>query len=434
MDAQKKASDWLADLYDCMHAVPVWSGFKLKSIPRSEVSTVGNGGIYIAPTSAGPVANLQEKDFIAGEDSPVITVERKSRTDSWNLMSIQCPGRNSQYDDILVTAPERLAITTYGIRRDSPKMLRSLQSPEMAANLLGSMIRREFYMRNIYSFKLKANWKLLEPMDLVTITDQAGGIEHLPVRLLSIDEDENFALQCTAEPYIYGVNALVPGDIPTHEPYSPDWSESPASINPPIIFQPPSGLDTNALWAVISNADPIYGGCLVYVSIDDGASYEALNYVWGKAKMGFLTYEWPDSTDPDTTNDLYVDLEESLGVLANHTPQQRDYFTAPYYVGDGGNTYEIITFGNVEELYAYNFKILATGVGNLIHRGVFSTTHALHIVNSHFCSLWTAGIFKIDMKPQWVGVELYFKFAAVNLAGKGMQSLADCTAYTYTPS
>ena len=81
MDSQQQASDWLQDFYTAMNAAPVWSGFVLKSIPYSEVSAVGNGALYIAPTAPGPVANLTESDFIGDSGSPLISVERKAQVD-----------------------------------------------------------------------------------------------------------------------------------------------------------------------------------------------------------------------------------------------------------------------------------------------------------------------------------------------------------------
>lgn len=207
MDAQKKASDWLEDLYTCMNAAPVWSGFKLKSIPRSEISAVGNGGVYESPTAGGPIAHLGDNDFMAEPGDPVITVKRKSRSDSMNMVQLQYYDRDGDYNSVTISSPERSSITTFGLRKESPKMLLSLRDGDAATRLLGIMQRQQTQILNTYEFKLKANWKLLEPMDLVTITDLHAGIDHIPVRLTSVEEDENFNLQCEAEPYIYGLYA-----------------------------------------------------------------------------------------------------------------------------------------------------------------------------------------------------------------------------------
>ena len=105
MDSQQQASDWLQDLYTAMNAAPVWSGFVLKSIPYSEVSAVGNGALYIAPTAPGPVANLTESDFIGDSGSPLISVERKAQVDIPNLLQLQTPNRASDYNTVVTSQP-----------------------------------------------------------------------------------------------------------------------------------------------------------------------------------------------------------------------------------------------------------------------------------------------------------------------------------------
>jgi len=51
-------------------------GFHLYFIPRSEVSAVGQGAIFIAPTANGPVADLMTSDFVGDANTPMIVVER----------------------------------------------------------------------------------------------------------------------------------------------------------------------------------------------------------------------------------------------------------------------------------------------------------------------------------------------------------------------
>jgi hypothetical protein len=73
MNSQQAASDWLNTLYQASDAAPVYMGFKLYSFPYSEVSAVGNGVIYNAPTATGPVANLSTEngDFLASNANPI---------------------------------------------------------------------------------------------------------------------------------------------------------------------------------------------------------------------------------------------------------------------------------------------------------------------------------------------------------------------------
>jgi hypothetical protein len=44
------------------------------------------------------------------------------------------------------------------------------------------------------------------------------------------------------------------------------------------------------------------------------------------------------------------------------------------------------------------------------------------------------GIFKINLPPQWIGVELFFKFLSFNEFGSAVQTGEGVTAYSYTPT
>lgn len=236
IDSQRKASDLLPDIFAAMNAAPVWSGFMLKCRPWSEVSWVGNGAVYTAPTSAGPVAELldRDRDFIQDSDGVVVHVERKAQVDASNLVQIQHPNRGSDYNDVTTSQPEAGSIALYGVRKDTPRVLRCIQDVGIARMLAGIDVRRKTYIRNVYRFKLHAKWKLLESMDLVTITDSDIGIDHLPVRITSINETPDWALEVEAEAFIYGVHspAAVPVNDPSEpDPYAPPVNQAPGNVN-----------------------------------------------------------------------------------------------------------------------------------------------------------------------------------------------------------
>ena len=61
------------------------------------------------------------------------------------------------------------------------------------------MLQRRLYVRNTYKFKLGWKYALLEPMDIVLITDAALGLSGAAVRITQIEEDDNGELTVTAE-------------------------------------------------------------------------------------------------------------------------------------------------------------------------------------------------------------------------------------------
>jgi Putative phage tail protein len=446
MDSQKKASDWLSDLFQAANAAPVWSGFRLKSIPYSEVSAVGNGATYIAPTSGGPVEDLMESDMIGTDGQPLIEVVRTARIDRPNLLQIQTPNRTSDYNNVVSSQPETGSIALYGTRKDSPQVLNCVQDVSIARMILGVKVRRQNFNANTYKFKLNAKWKLLEPMDLVTISDAANsttGITKRPVRILQIDEDDTYALDVQAEDFQYGVNAPLPVTTTNPAPYTSATSDQPASINSPIFMEPVARLTAGSqdeLWIIVSDPDPSYGGCQIYMSTDGGTSYGSpVGTISGTAVTGKTLNEWPANLDPDTVHPLQVDLTESLAALSSFTSDQEDNAVSLCYVsgGSGSIDYELMSYGVATLTGTNQYQLEASG-SNRLRRSVFSApvagTGVDHPTNSRFAFIGNAasGIFRLQIDPTWIGKTLYFKFCAFNQYGGGLQSLSDVAAYGHT--
>lgn len=447
MDSQREASEWLNDILMASDAIPVWSGFSLKILPRSEVSAVGNGAVYTSPTSTGPIADLTDLagDFIGDGSNPIIKVTRKAQVDCPNVLQVEHPYRANDYNNVIITQPETSAMALYGARKESPKRIASITDTSVSRMVLGVMVRQQNLIRNSYSFKLQAKWKLLEPWDLVTVTDTQAGINTVPVRLTSITEDKDRNLDCEAEPFIYGCYAPVPLDVTPSSPYIPQTGADPGPVNTPVIFEPVTRLTNGAqqLWFVVSGASAAYAGCQAYISTDGGSSYNLLGQITGNGTTGVTTSDWPAANDPDTTNDLPVDLTESLGSLLSYQVSDEDNFTYPCYVA-GGTTnipYELMTYAVATLTSTYNYTLKATGGGtNKLRRAVFGAPQALagvdHPLGSRFAFLNPAGtgILKVNMDPSWIGKTLYFKFATFNTMLGAQTDITSLTAYSYTPA
>ncbi len=69
-------------------------------------------------------------------------------------------------------------------------------SAAIAAQLL---LQRRAYIRNSYKFKLGWRYALLEPMDIVLLTDAALGLVGKAVCITAIEEDDNGELTITAD-------------------------------------------------------------------------------------------------------------------------------------------------------------------------------------------------------------------------------------------
>jgi hypothetical protein len=220
---------------------------------------------------------------------------------------------------------------------------------------------------------------------------------------------------------------------------------------PTITITDPTGLGSGASFtAVIQASIPVsYGGCLVYMSTDGGTTYAAVDDVYrsspiisGSQTMG-VTYsaDYPLVVDPDNTDTLHVDLTESQQPLSAFTSGQQNAFLSLCYLAGGGtvenpcNTalltipYELVAYGGAT-LAATNKYTLAPP----IRRGCYVTPVADHPIATPFSFLNDGKVFKMALSPSLVGVTLYFKFLAFNTANTLTQTLAQATAYSFTPT
>ncbi len=449
MTSQQTGQSWLKTLYQAANAAPVYMGFKLYSFPYAEASAVGNGAVYNAPTARGPVANLSTEngDFIASSGSSPIVQTRKARVDLPNVVQMQHINRNSNYAQTLTAQPEASAIALYGVRKAAPITNNAVQDVGVARKLLAVQARTLAYAPDTYEFTLNAKWFLLAPMDLVTISDPDLGLEEFPVQLTSIEEDDQFQLKCEAQPFIYGMRTPTELSVTQPTPYVPSTNQATGSVNVPILFEPVPRLYGSTsqaeLWAVVSAASLEYGGCQVQISTDGGNSYNPVGTITGNATTGVTTADWPAASDPDTVNNLPLDLTESNGSLLSYLESDEDNFVYPCYVAGGGGSsipYELMTYASATLTGTNLYTLNASGAGDHLRRAVFGAP-ALgvgcdHPAGSRFAFLNPSGqgIFKIAMDPLWIGKTLYFKFLAFNTFASAGQSLADAVAYTYTPT
>ncbi len=105
-----------------------------------------------------------------------------------------------------------------------------------------------------------------------------------------------------------------------------DTLATPGDTNPPIIFEPPSGLSGGdlELW-MIATGGTDWGGCQVWVS-SDGNTYAMAGTVYRGGRQGLLTAPLPSHADPDTTDALSVDLSrEPRSIAVRHDGRCRQF-------------------------------------------------------------------------------------------------------------
>jgi hypothetical protein len=260
--------------------------------------------------------------------------------------------RGNDYNQVLLSQPLAAATSIYGPRKDSPQTMEMVTSVDVGRKLLMIKARVATLDRNVVKGTLSAKFCLYEAMDLVLLTDEEAGIFEMPARITSWEEDKNYNIAFEASPFIRGEHAPdsnLNASSPIQTP--PPLNELPGDANAPIIFQPVPRLLQNQnqpeLWIVTSGGGRYYGGCMLFISTDGGASYNPLinGYLPGSAVTGYTVNDWSAASDPDATNALLVDLTESNGALASYSLSDENNFVYPFYVSGGGDSIAIVDGG-----------------------------------------------------------------------------------------
>ncbi len=285
------------------------------------------------------------------------------------------------------------------------------------------MLQRKAYVRNTYKFKLGFRYSLLEPMDIVLLTDATTGLQATPGRITQIEEDDNGELTVSAEE-MPGITTLPVYPRQGGGGAGYNMLADPGNANPPILFEPPAALTGGALevWLIASGGID-WGGCQVWIS-SDGNTYAYAGTVYSGARQGVLSANLPSTADPDTTDTLAVDLTESEGQLLSGTAADANNFVTLCYC-DG----ELISYETATLTAAYKYNL-----GTLLRRGVYGTPIGAHSTGANFARFGSSdpSIFKYAYPAGFIGQTIYVKLASFNNFGLQQQSLAALTADTYT--
>jgi hypothetical protein len=377
-----------------------------------------------------PLYGLTDDDFKADDGEDPLQVTRSDPYQAYNVWRLEIAERVNAYNLTTVESRDQNAIELYGMRIAPTVTAHEICDPNVALISGQLMLQRAVYIRNTYKFRLSWEYCLLDPMDLVTVSDAILGLSNAPIRITEIEEDENGFLQVTAEEFPLGAATAVHYATQAVANNPINRNVTPDAVNPPIIFEPPAALvgATAQVWIVASGgaggtADPNWGGAFVWLSLD-GSSYTQIGTMASPARQGVLTAALPafGGTNPDTTDTLAVNLAESGGVLSSGTALDAQLT----------NTLSIVD----SELLSYQTAMLTSANNYAIttmYRGLYGTASAAHAIGAPFARL-DGAVFEYDLPPQYVGQVLYIKLQSFNVFGGGVEELSACTAYTYTPT
>lgn len=434
LDSQQDAASTLNDIVQQCNSEFVWSGGQLTIVPYGDQSLSANGATYTAPSVA--LYSLTDDDFLDTGSGDPVQLSRARPSDRMNSVKLEWLNRSNQYAAEIVEAKDQAAIETYGLRSDQPKQshqFTTLSAATMSATL---QLQRQA-VRNQFTFTLGWKYCLLDPMDIVEITDANLGLAQQWVRILGIEEDDNGNLKVTAEEYLGGAGGAPLYSYQSGNPYIGNLNAPPGEVNAPVILEPPISLiyGDPQLMIGISGSSPYWGSADIYMSTDGGANYELVAHAPKGAGLGVTTVALPAGADPDTADLLTLDISRSYGAaLPPASHGTADNFQSALWIcnADYSNG-ELIGYG-IETLTGVGtYKLSDSGGGSIyLRRGQLGTAAAAHAAGSMVLAL-DRNVFAMPLPSSLGGVTLYFKFVSYNLYGGAPTELATAVPYSFTP-
>ena len=401
----------------------VWSGGVLKFVPFTDTQVTGNGVTY-TPVNA-PVYDLTDDDFQQPDNEGPVRVKRGAVSDSYNSVKLEYCDRSNDYNLAIMEQTDQADIQENGLRAMPVVTAHWITDTHVAKIVATLILQRSMFIRNTYEFKLGWTKIALEPMDIVTITDANLGLNLQPVRILTIEEDEDGYLSVTAEDFPKGSASATLYPTGSNGGYTPDFNEDPGQVTmAPVIFEGPAALASNnsglEVWLAAGSLTATYGGCEVWVSLT-GQNYQYATTLHGSSRFGTTTSALgAGSSGATTTDTVGVSLAAGGQMLSGTLADAQSLTTLCY--ADG-------------EFFAYEAATLtgasAYTIGNHMVRGAFLSNAAAHASGVPFVRCDEA-IAKVPLTADYIGKTIHIKLLAFNRYGGALTSLSDATEYTYT--
>lgn len=209
LDQQRTALSILGDILTATNSDAVWSGGALKVIPLGDqpIASPVYGATGYVPANTAQY-NLTADDFL--DQQQPVQVYRRSDTDCFNAWPVEYIDRAARYVKLTVDDPDQVDVDARGGLRRADTTTLPVVFPDgtYVTALSRILAQRSLKVRNTYTFRLSWKYMLLEPTDIVTLTDSVLGLSATPVRILTMEENED-GFTCTAEDYPAGVQASV---------------------------------------------------------------------------------------------------------------------------------------------------------------------------------------------------------------------------------
>jgi hypothetical protein len=413
-DDQKTGLQCLQTLLECTNSIAIWSGGKLRLLP------LGDLPIGAWRPDSTPLYALTVDDFIGSADP--VKVRRKTSADAHNSVKVNFNNRGIDYAEDVAAADDLAMQDLFGIRPAQEFKADCIAEAKAAQTLAQIQLQRYVGIRNEYEFNLGWRYILLEPGDLVTLTEPGLGLNNTPVRIVSTEESAEGGLTIVAEDWPNGIATAVAYPAPPRGGNGPNMAVEPGHTNPPVIFEPPGDLTGGMMEAWVgASGGEWWGGCEVWAS-RDGSTYGLAGRINAPARHGSLTgpIGRHGGMNPDNGSALPVDLSISKGTLISASQADADHWETLSFVGG-----ELLSYQNAAMAGGHSYRL------SVLRRGLFGSANMAHSSGESFMRLDEA-VIAIDLGRWDAGETIWLKFPAFNKFGQALQSLDEAAAYPYT--
>jgi hypothetical protein len=419
LDEQTSAAEVVERLAKIANAGLVWSGGILRCIPYSDMAY---GGYTPSPTTG---VYLDLDDFIISDGEEPVRIRRRLQADCFNKVIIEYKSRLHGYETRTAEALDQGDIDNYRLRAASTATYNEICKASVANRVAQAELQRSLYI--VFEYEFNLSWKhcLLEPMDVVYLTEPNVGLNNTPVRITKIKDGADFLRLVTAEEMPWGAShteALPTSELLADETFA---NVAVGPINAPVVFIAPAKLAVGGyeVWVALSNSDANYGGVVVHSSFDN-ATYKRRGTYYGNAVYGSLLAALASGSDPDTNpaHELKVDIAVSGGTLASMAADD----AALILVND---EFAAFRFAKLIGTKQYDlFSPILPATEPFLRRGLYGSTQGA--ASGARFAVCDDRLLKVAFKEEDVGKTLYLKFQAFNVFNDGLEDLSGVSAYS----
>ena len=418
----RAARDILKDWLTATLADAVWSSGKLKIISYADQPVSGNGVTY--SPNLTPVLVVDDGMMVPDPGQPPLKTTRKDPMDLYNQVTVEYWDRANDYNTATAVSEDAAHVDSYGPRPAPSVTAHFIASAAMAQHVADLARDRGLGVLASYEWKMGSPAALLEPMDIVALTDPAQGLLAYPVRITEIDEQDDTLFTVKAEDIPGCLGGMAARPLAVGQGYAANLNVDPGNVNPPLLFEPPLGLTVTGLelWAAVSGG-PLWGGCTVWASLD-GSSYVRIGTISSPARQGALTAGMTTGAALDSVNTLAVDLSQCRGQLLSGSLLDVLALNTLCWVADDSGGGELLAYQTATLNGPYRYALTT------LVRGAYGTPITSHAAAAAFARL-DGAIFKYPFQAEQIGRTLSLKFTSFNLWAAAEQDISTVPAYSW---